>query len=379
MGMYTELLYDSDPQSVRCELFNITVGKYPKYVVEYAKVLVRNTKEIVDLIEKHGYVQCHGKDYFGSDDYQKYNTYFLNNDKQSMIFITIQEKGASNKNAEVKDFWNDDDDGKEYDGRRFNFIALLTSSHEESTWFKELITSHREAEDTKNKLFLMKTNEFGSIELDAFPMDNVVCDISSNYGKKFVEVHDKVVNSLKEKKSGLYIFHGPSGSGKTSYIKHLTNVVPERRFILVPNTMVASLFSPKMVQNIYTFKNSILVLEDAEICVFKRDGSNNELVSGLLNITDGLLKDLLNISIFVTFNASNIDDLDKALLRKGRLKAMYKFDYLSIADSQFLLDKLGKSKKATEPMTLADIYNVDEEVDLGGEIIESKRSFGFGS
>jgi len=143
--------------------------------------------------------------------------------------------------------------------------------------------------------------------------------------------------------------------------------------------MVASLFSPKMVQSIYTFKDSVLILEDAELCVFKRDGTNNELVSGILNITDGLLKDLLNISIFVTFNSSKIDELDKALLRKGRLKAMYKFDALPREDAQKLLIHLGKKETATGPMTLADIYNVDDVVDLGGEIVTVKTGVGFGS
>jgi len=237
---------------------------------------------------------------------------------------------------------------------------------------------YQRIEETKDKLFLLKNTEYGGMELDSFSMDNIKCDLEMNYGKNFLQVHQKIVSNLQGKKSGLYIFHGPPGTGKTSYIRYLTTQVSNRRFIFVPNIMVASIFSPKMVQNIYTFKDSVLILEDAELCVFKRDGTNNELVSGILNITDGLLRDLLNISIFVTFNASDITELDKALLRKGRLRTMYKFDSLGVEDSQKLLKKLGKSQNATKPMTLADIYNIDEEVDLGGEVISSNANVGFG-
>jgi hypothetical protein len=357
-------------------MYEITCGKTATHAAEYTKLLVKNLNDVLKAFEKRGYSQYHIRDTGYSEIHEKRVLYLIKDDQKSMISVMIQEKNITQ--AKLNDVYWDMDDDKEFDGRRFNFVSIQTSNYKEYLWFKKLITDLRIVEDTKNKLFMMKSTEYSGIELDSFPMDNVVCDIEMNYGSNFTHVHEKVVENLKDKKSGLYIFHGPPGTGKTSYIKYLTTVVQNRRFILVPNTMVASIFSPKMVQNIYTFKDSVLILEDAELCVFKRDGNNNELVSGILNITDGMLKDLLNISIFVTFNSSKIDELDKALLRKGRLKTIYKFDALSKEDSQKLLVKLGKTQIAEGPMTLADIYNIDEETDMGGEIVPNTEKVGFG-
>ena len=374
----SELLYDNDPNQVRAEMYRAIFGKYATHAAEYTKLLVKNIHDILKTFEHQGYEQHYIRDAGYAEGHEKYTLYLTNKEKSSMICATIQKKDLDKAKTSI-DYWEDSDE-HEYDGRRFNFVAIQTIDVDEYSWFKKLIVESRLIEETKNKLYMMKNTEYGGVELDSFPMENVVCDIQLNYGSGFINVHNNVINNLKDKKSGLYIFHGPPGTGKTSYIKYLTTVVTNRKFILVPNTMVDSIFSPKMVSSIYTFKDSVLVLEDAELCVFKRDGNNNELVSGILNITDGLLKDLLNISIFVTFNSSKIEELDKALLRKGRLKTMYKFDALTISDSQRLLNHLGKEHKADNPMTLADIYNVDEEVDLGGEVVNtSSGGIGFGA
>lgn len=374
----SELLYDNDPNQVRAEMFRTIFGKYATHAAEYTKLLVKNIHDILKLFECHGYKHHHIRDAGYSEGHEKHTIYLTNKEKKSMICAIIQKKDVE-KVKMAGEYW-DDNDEHEYDGRRFNFVAIQTSSTGEYNWFKKLILESRLVEETKNKLYMMKNTDFGGVELDSFPMENVVCDIQLNYGSNFVHVYDNVINNLKDKKSGLYIFHGPPGTGKTTFIKYLTTVVTNRKFILVPNTLVGSIFSPKMVSNIYTFKDSVLVLEDAELCVFKRDGNNNELVSGILNITDGLLKDLLNISIFVTFNSSRVEELDKALLRKGRLKTMYKFDALSTSDSQKLLDHLGKNHTAKTPMTLADIYNIDDVVDLGGEVVNvSTGGIGFGA
>jgi hypothetical protein len=52
--------------------------------------------------------------------------------------------------------------------------------------------------------------------------------------------------------------------------------------------------------------------------------------------------------------------IDSALLRKGRLIAEHKFDALSVEDTNRLLEHLGKEPNATKPMTLTEIYNLEE-------------------
>ena len=53
--------------------------------------------------------------------------------------------------------------------------------------------------------------------------------------------------------------------------------------------------------------------------------------------------------------------------------AEHKFGPLSVNDSNKLLKYLGKEKTVDKPTTLADIYNIDEEVFK----TENKTSIGF--
>ena len=85
------------------------------------------------------------------------------------------------------------------------------------------------------------------------------------------------------------------------------------------------------------------------------------LISNILNLTDGILGDCLSIQVVATFNMKR-ENIDKALLRKGRLIAEHKFEKLSIDETNVLLKHLGKEQIVNESMSLADIYNID--VDL---------------
>jgi ATP-dependent 26S proteasome regulatory subunit len=106
--------------------------------------------------------------------------------------------------------------------------------------------------------------------------------------------------------------------------------------------------------------NSILIIEDAENVIVDRDTNGNSPVSSLLNISDGLLSDCLNIQIICTFN-TDLSKVDKALMRKGRLIAKYEFKELTKDKSQKLSEKLGFDTQIKESMTLTSIYNQQEE------------------
>jgi hypothetical protein len=66
------------------------------------------------------------------------------------------------------------------------------------------------------------------------------------------------------------------------------------------------------------YPNSVLIIEDAEAVIEERHGNTNGTVANLLNISDGLLSDCLNIQLLCSFN-TNLSNIDKALLRKGRI------------------------------------------------------------
>ena len=87
--------------------------------------------------------------------------------------------------------------------------------------------------------------------------------------------------------------------------------------------------------------------------------SNNAAVSNLLNISDGLLADFLNVQLICTFN-SPLTMVDSALMRKGRLIAKYEFGKLSVAKAQALSKHFGHDVEIIKPMTIAEVANPHE-------------------
>jgi hypothetical protein len=363
--MIEEGLYDNEPSYVRATIYERVFQCIPFAGYEAHDSLIDREKLEQWLLD-HKFAKHHSKmAKYHEDGEQRYTLYYVNKDRKEMISIRRSYIDPS----KPVDVMSSDDNylGKEKE-KNPNFIAWISfysTSEDAVNEFKTFFEGIGIKDETKNKIYMLKSNSYGGLELEPFPITiNTDTSIELNYGTGFLKTYDKIVDTIKTKISGLYIFHGPPGTGKTSALKHLTTIIENRKFIFVPNTLVAELFTPKLVDKLYSFKNSVLVLEDAEICIFKRNGTNNELVSGLLNITDGLLKDLLNISIIVTFNAAEISEIDPALLRKGRLKIMHKFDLLSITDAKKLAIHLKKKSPVTKPMSLADVYNLDEDTGL---------------
>jgi hypothetical protein len=199
------------------------------------------------------------------------------------------------------------------------------------------------------------------------------------YNEDFEVFEEKLIGLLSEKKPGLFLFHGEPGTGKSSAIRHLVEKV-KRNFIFIPPQMISHLSSPEFADIITdTHKGSVLILEDAEKALMKRESddgfSNSTLVSSVLNLTDGLYADLGQLAIIATYNCDR-NLIDSALLRKGRLKAEYRFDKLEKSRAQNLADKLEKDIEVSEAMTLADIFNYEEQ--YSNHERKTKRAIGFG-
>lgn len=203
------------------------------------------------------------------------------------------------------------------------------------------------------------SGSFNLVDFDVKPFD---FDIETHYNNDFNDIHNLISNSLTTKnRNGLVLLHGKYGTGKTYYLRHLISAI-ERKFIYYPLNMVGALSSPEFLPFISRQPNSILMLEDCEsLLVHRENGFNNaSALSNLLNLGDGLLSDALSINVICTFNAG-IKKLDDAILRKGRLLARYEFKELEISKAQALAQKIGKNVIIVHPMTVSDIYNIEEK------------------
>lgn len=240
--------------------------------------------------------------------------------------------------------------------------------------FNQKEISEHEVILKKSGINLIKS-EMGHLDVEEYDLNVPDIDLELNYGKDFAKVHDLIIKRLnKPYDKGIILFHGDPGTGKTSYLKYLTRLIENKEILFVPPSMAESMAEPSIIPFLMEHKNSVLIIEDAERVIADREIGNGSsiAVSNLLNLTDGILGDCLNIQIIATFNMKR-EKIDQALLRKGRLIAEHKFGKLSVDDSNSLLKYLNKDVTTKEPMVLADIYNIDEELYK----VENNKKIGF--
>lgn len=240
-----------------------------------------------------------------------------------------------------------------------------------------IISTYRKVRDKlgkkKSPTFKILSRGGSDFYTEDININHFTVDVEKLYNDDFLEIHQIIHDSLQVETSGLILLHGQPGTGKTSYIKSLLSEHGSSKFIFVPNDFVNALLQPDFISFLITNKNAILVIEDAEKVITSRDSTNqNSVVSTILQLTDGLFSDYLNIKIICTFNTS-IDKIDKALLRKGRMIAFYEFKALSSQKSNKLLKSLGLEGDSTEK-TLAEIFNFSKN---GFEDKKDEQSIGF--
>jgi SpoVK/Ycf46/Vps4 family AAA+-type ATPase len=215
---------------------------------------------------------------------------------------------------------------------------------------------------SKSKVSLVSSGIAG-LELIDFKVTNPEIDFDLNYNDDFKDIDRIIKNKLGSKNSkGLVLLHGDPGTGKTMYLRHLICSLEKNHIIYLPPAMISEIASPAFTGFIAEFPDSVLIIEDAEMVIKKRGdyGSSENAVANLLNLSDGLLSDTFNIQVIATFN-DDIDKIDPALQRKGRLIAKYEFKPLEVEKARKLAEKLNKQIDINEPVTLSQIYNADEK------------------
>ena len=198
------------------------------------------------------------------------------------------------------------------------------------------------------------------LELKSMEVKKTRLNIDLYYEDDFQEVDALIRKRLNQKKDkGIVLLHGLPGTGKTTYLRYLIGKI-KKKVIFVSPDIANNIVNPELIDLLIDNPDSILIIEDAENVIKDRQADSHSAVSNLLNISDGLLADCLNVQIICTFNSA-LSVIDTALLREGRLIANYEFNKLSVEKSRRLSEHLGFTQVISEPMTLAEITSQNEK------------------
>lgn len=268
-----------------------------------------------------------------------------------------------------------------------NFLMNITMSEDSdmADFYEEIFCKEQDIEKIFNLLkdsFVVSSKknkiEFGITAIDSantlytswYQYEEKNIDIEKNYNNDFP--YEKICKLMEtEDKAELIFFYGEPGTGKTSLIKHLISKYKESSFVFMDGTILANTPQHKLMSYFLDNQNTIFILEDCEKALKDRNdvySGYNNVMPILLNITDGVIADVLGIKLICTFNTS-LDKIDKALLRKGRLSLKYEFKKLT---KDKVANILGHN--VDKDMSLAEIYNIEEENDFSKKI---QKKIGF--
>lgn len=354
------------------ELFNSIYNLWIHYFNDAASYVALKNKKMESYAEfqnklfENGYTKI-----LSAMSSDARSAYFINHSIKSICYVSI---------GNIKDIG---DSGQitvpPYGVEQFyaSFCSCLNDGH--ADFMKDIIDFYAtlkdvEKVDPKNAFYMIASSAAGLKKIPAECKPKPIKDdrFDLYYGKSFP------INILKdfmqnEQSQNLMLLHGDPGTGKSNMIRHLIQH-SDRNIIYIPPSMAASISQPSFIEFIMENRKSILLIEDAEEILSK---DRNAATNNLLGLTDGFLKDALDLKIIATFN-KDINDIDSALRRPGRLFFEYKFNKLSGNEVQDLCDfvEIDIPEKDITDMTLAEIFGYGQVIRQDTSL--NQRSIGFG-
>ena len=258
------------------------------------------------------------------------------------------------------------------------------------------------------------------IGLGAIPIEK------TNYRPEVLTGYSRIVKDLGSQNplGRLVILSGPTGTGKTYLIRALMGELPRVVFLLLPSNMTANLSGPEILSALIDASESVnctceecleaqavesdklkdfceskdwipfpmpasksthfrkrtiaLVLEDADSCLSNRASDNISAISAVLNLSDGIIGNCLDLRIICTTN-QEIENIDSALLRTGRLSEHIEVGLLDVEQAKSVYQRIGgtiEQNWSKKFYPLSDIYAMSKD-ERPLEPVEKKPSIGF--
>jgi len=209
-----------------------------------------------------------------------------------------------------------------------------------------------------------------------------------NYATDVLVAYDRMKSELisVNPKGRLNILDGLPGCGKSFFIRGLLEEVKGACFVVVPAHYIAALSEPSAIAALTKFRKDnndkpiVLIAEDADQCLIKREEGQISAVSAVLNIGDGLMGAVWDIRILATTNVSWID-LDPAIKRPGRLNTATSLKALDVDQANAVFKRLtgNDSNPFTKPKLLAEIYQHANDGEWKTVEAKKENKMGFGA
>lgn len=223
-------------------------------------------------------------------------------------------------------------------------------------------------------------------------------EIKGNYASKVLEGMENLINNKAPWLNGrLIILYGPPGCGKTYFIRSLVRAYrnlmvstvvidpeelsrnPMYYFDISGDISETALETNdgKLVTNEEAKKKPrLIIMEDcADLILTESRTAHYDKVGKLLNMTDGLLGQGRNDVFLISFN-EDINEIDPAFMRPGRLLVSIEVPKLSYEDSSLWLKNKGYNQELPKAQySLAELYSKIE--DKSKKVISSSHKLGF--
>jgi ATPase family associated with various cellular activities (AAA) len=245
------------------------------------------------------------------------------------------------------------------------FAADLSAAIAQANKLAEKFGLPPEAEETEPYFFILSVRR-GELRAQSVKVTRPFLikreEMTLHYGDGFAEWEDALLEKLHTPITGLTLLRGEPGTGKTSFIRHLmSRLWDTHSFFYLPVSLSHTLCSPDTIDfwaqqsNRLDGRQVVVILEDAESLLEERTGNNRSRLEDFLNISDGLMSEVLRIQVIATINCP-VHKLDPAITRPGRLVAFRNFSRMPWSQAQALAAAKGLKLPEQDDYSIAEIY-----------------------
>ena len=259
---------------------------------------------------------------------------------------------------------------EEEDTNRFKFsVTIIGTDRDEVLRAKKILYDHL-AKNRTSSIVWSFTSSTGEIQKKEIFIGEQPAIVKEFYPWiKEDTIQDFYHNYLRSPES-ILLLTGIPGTGKTTFIRNM----------IVENNLNADItYDEKLITSDAFFLDfindkdkDILVIEDADTLLYDREREKSTVLNKILNISDGLIKNVAKKIIFST-NITDIDMIDPALIRPGRCYDVLDFRKLSYEESLKVVDAKGLDRTIDQrEHTLAELFSSNKR-----EQTTNKRKMGF--